>query len=459
MSSAVRSASAERVSVGLAVPPVGNVPLPKVQVVMVMGALERIDHRRPRVVAHAVRSHHVAGADVGERDRLAIDHLVETARTAACRIGRTMGEIRRTQFIEDKFSQAVGGDDALSRIIRNIVGYFRTRQPQAIAEFGRQLYPVVRIRILLDQESDPELSRDQIIQFAGEVSAKQRGIILAELAELLLVQAAQIHAVDEIDGCDMGIGPELGPRDHEIPAFIADVDAKRGALGAERAIAEIADPRGDQRATIGKHRLCRRRQQRPGDIIRVIHQVASDHVAAVRHTLAGSAIVLRHQQQPRRLDGVRRDDVDFCLDTTFAGFRSGLFLVGDIVDLADASVLDNDFIGDRVIDEVRASVGRLVQGNRRIIFGLDRADRNAIGIAGAGAAIPVGLGIARGRQASHLDLGDGLRHFEKFGLVVRQLRERIADALIEQRPRNPRHRIGMVLRKRDIEKALLLGIG
>ncbi len=190
----------------------------------------------------------------------------------------------------------------------------------------------------------------------------------------------------------------------------------------------------------------------------MIHQVSPDHVAAVGDALAGPALVLRHQEQPRRLDGVCGDDIDFGFDASFPRPRPGLLLVFDEFNLADAFVLDDDLAGDRVIDQLRAAVGRFVQCDCRIIFGLDRADRNAIGISGAGAAIAVRLGIARRRQAANLDRGDGLPHSEKFGLVFRQLRESFADALIEQRRRNPRHFVGVAFGKIDAEKALLIHI-
>src|ERR1700722_19814589 len=129
-----------------------------------------------------------------------------------------MGEIRRTQLVEEKFSHSTGGDDSLSRVIRKIVGYFRTRQPKAIRKFRRQRHPVVRIRILLDQKSDPELPRNQTVHFVGEVSAEQGGVIVAELAEFLGIYAARVHSIDEIDGRDVGIAAEFEAGNHEVPA-------------------------------------------------------------------------------------------------------------------------------------------------------------------------------------------------------------------------------------------------
>ena len=48
---------------------------------------------------------------------------------------------------------------------------------------------------------------------------------------------------------------------------------------------------------------------------------------------------------------------------------------------------------------------RVGQGDAGIVFGLDRADRDAVGVAGAGATILVGLGIARGSDLTAMLVG------------------------------------------------------
>ena len=104
-----------------------------------------------------------------------------------------------------------------------------------------------------------------------------------------------------------------------------------------------------------------------------------------------------------------------------------------------------------MIHQLRAAVGRFVQRNGRIIFGLDRTNRNATGIARAGAAIPVGLGISRRRLAPHRERGHGRRRSEKLerlGLVVGEMRERLVHVLVEKRRRDPRHRKGVAGRIR-----------
>ncbi len=90
---------------------------------------------------------------------------------------------------------------------------------------------------MLNQESKPELPCNQIVQLVGQVGAQQRNIILAELVEILCIEAARVHPIDKIDGRDVGIGAERGTRYHEIPSLVADIDPECRALGAERAVA------------------------------------------------------------------------------------------------------------------------------------------------------------------------------------------------------------------------------
>src|SRR5450631_4288363 len=111
---------------------------------------------------------------------------------------------------------------------------------------------------------------------------------------------------------------------------------------------------------------------------------------------------------------MRGNDVYLGLDATTARPWTSLVLVRDEVDSTDTIVrVDQNLAGDRMIHQLRAVVGRLVQRNGRIIFGLDRTNRNATGIARAGAAIPIGLGISRRRLAPHRERGHGRRRSEK----------------------------------------------
>src|SRR5262249_61299104 len=83
-------------------------------------------------------------------------------------------------------------------------------------------------------------------------------------------------------------------------------------------------------------------------------------------------------------------------------------LISYVLDLADQSVLTNDDLaGDGPLAQLHeAGVHRVVQRNRGIVFRLDRTDRNAIRVAGAGPAIPIWLGVARGRHAPDRNVGD-----------------------------------------------------
>ena len=60
---------------------------------------------------------------------------------------------------------------------------------------------------------------------------------------------------------------------------------------------------------------------------------------------------------------------------------------------ADVAVFaDDDLAGDGpVSNRHETGVHRVIKRDGRIVFRLDRADRNAVGVAGAGAPIPIGL--------------------------------------------------------------------
>jgi hypothetical protein len=133
------------------------------------------------------------------------------------------------------------------------------------------------------------LPGDEAVELPGEIHPEQRLVVRGQTADRGRVEAAGIRAIDEIERGDVGIGAELSSGDDEVPAFVADVDAERGALGAEWAVADIADAGRDQRAAVGIDRIRVRRQQAPGDIIRVIHQVPADQATAVGDAVAHAA--------------------------------------------------------------------------------------------------------------------------------------------------------------------------
>jgi hypothetical protein len=113
------------------------------------------------------------------------------------------------------------------------------------------------------------------------------------------------------------------------------------------------------------------------------------------------------------------------------------------VDLLDVAVFaDDDLAGDRAVPHLHESgVHRVVQRDGRIVFRLDRADRNAVGVAGAGTPIAIGLGIPRGRKASDANLLDPVVLLQEPDLIIRHGVERRADGLVCRRLRNLRHRV------------------
>ena len=129
-----------------------------------------------------------------------------------------------------------------------------------------------------------------------------------------------------------------------------------------------------------------------------------------------------------------------------------LVLVRDEVDPTDAIILDQNLAGDRTVDQPRAAVGRVVQCNGRIIFGLDRANRNATGIAGAGAAILDRVGNfappARLRTVSEVTGAAVPRNSRDLVSSSVKVRKRLVHVLVEKRRWDPRHRIGVAGGKR-----------
>ena len=188
----------------------------------------------------------------------------------------------------------------------------------------------------------------------------------------------------------------------------------------------------------------------------MIHQVAPHHVAAVRDAIGRPAAVFRHQQQPWSFDTVCRDDVDFGFHAS-ARPRS---CVPYKIDLADASIFPNDDIaGDCSVHNLHKSgICRVIQRHGGIVFRLDRTDRNAIRVAGAGATIPIRRGIARSRHAPDRNPGNQLSHSQEPGLGLGQgsLVQGFVDVLIRRRIRNFRHLVLVARRKFDSQICLLV---
>ena len=154
----------------------------------------------------------------------------------------------------------------------------------------------------------------------------------------------------------------------------------------------------------------------------MVHQVSSDHVARVGYAPGRPAAVFRHEQQSRGFDRIRRDDIDPGLDGAAFAPLPGIGLVSYELDLADQSVLtDDDLARDRALREFhKPRIPRVVQGDGWIVFRLDRTDRNAIRVAGAGATVLIRLRIARGRKVPDSNLGWRPFHFQELGLILAQ---------------------------------------
>src|SRR3954453_605852 len=127
----------------------------------------------------------------------------------------------------------------------------------------------------------------------------------------------------------------------------------------------------------------------------MIHQVLADGslaVLAVGHGVRG-ARVLRNEEQPWRLDGVAGEDIDFSGYPAAFRRRPVLAVIADVVDAADAAILvEQDLRGDGLVHHVDSpGPHRVGQRDARIIFGPDRTDRDAVGVAGANATVLIRL--------------------------------------------------------------------
>src|SRR5262249_25456407 len=105
-------------------------------------------------------------------------------------------------------------------------------------------------------------------------------------------------------------------------------------------------------------------------------------------------------------------------------------------DPADAAVaVDMDLRRDGLVAYVDVpGPQRVGQGDAGIVFGLDRADRDAVGVAGADAAGLIGVRVAGG-------WGGRGPPFEAVvaGAGPLKIRHRLLDCHVDKRQRNPRH--------------------
>ena len=152
------------------------------------------------------------------------------------------------------------------------------------------------------------------------------------------------------------------------PPAIVELNPEGAVIAPPVARARRLDARRRQRSSINPERLA---GQRPIELRWMIHQVAADLIARVRHAI-GQAIAARLQQQFRRLDAVRRDHEDL------AG-RAILRAVGTRHrQRRDAAIgADIDVRHDRLGHDLRAGPLRLGDVCRRVVLRLHRTNRNA----------------------------------------------------------------------------------
>ena len=140
--SAVRRLSAEIVKVGLAVAPVGNVPLPtRNRFLVIPRTLRVVDDGILPVGAHAVGAHDMAGADVGKRNLLAVDLLVEPGRIAPVDRVNSLTPILRTAD-----SSSGRPRRTLPRVVGDIVGDLRARKSETVGEVLGERHAIFRVR-------------------------------------------------------------------------------------------------------------------------------------------------------------------------------------------------------------------------------------------------------------------------------------------------------------------------
>ncbi len=209
-----------------------------------------------RIIAHAVGAHDVAGAHVVQRHILAVDRHFEAGRI----IVRNSGEIEPllgcAHLLEQKVLELLGRGQAALRVRRDVVGDLRPLQAETVGFLG-QCDAVMRIGSLLDQEADPELTCNCAVQHVDEGLAEQAVAVVT-----VNIEAAAVDAVEEVDGRHVGIAASGSAGHDEVPALVTDVDTERGALVAERAIAQVCDAGGDERTAVGEKLLLRDRPRR-----------------------------------------------------------------------------------------------------------------------------------------------------------------------------------------------------
>src|SRR5437588_1357562 len=305
-------------------------------------------------------------------------------RTGVVGFGRR-GVFRGAHLLENGTRRRLRRGETALGVFGQVIIDLRPRQAEPVRDTASQRHGVGIVRRLLDQEAEAELPRQIFVKFTNQVSAEQglRRLIALGIA----IEIAEVDAVDEIHRRGVGVAGR------EIPSFISDFDPERAAFTAKLAVPTDLNAGRRQWSAIAPYRV---RRQRPGQIERMIHQVLANRplaVLAVGDAGGGASLVIRHQEQPWRLDGVAGEDKDFSGYAAAFRLRPILLVVADVVDAADTAVLvEDDLRGDGLVHHVDPpGPHRVCQRHARIIFGLDRTDRNAVGVAGTDATVLIGL--------------------------------------------------------------------
>ena len=160
----------------------------------------------------------------------------------------------------------------------------------------------------------------------------------------------------------------------------------------------------------------------------MVHQVAADHVRAVRDTVREIA-VRGHQQDLRRLDAVRGDHEVLAFDA-MVGARLVLVDRG-----GDALVRPGlELVDDRAVDQLRAGLLGLLDVHDAVVHRADRADRHAVVVPATSRPAVVRAAVARDRLGHHVELR-----------VIAV--ERALDRLLVERQRQRRHRVRLLARR------------
>ena len=198
-------------------------------------------------------------------------------------------DVRGAQLGEDAVMDALRRGQAVAGVVANGVAQTWQRHPVVILVPSVQHHPVIGVRQLLDQGGQ--------LHMPG-------GLINGGVAQRLAAQPR----------FGQGAGQRQRPAGAPGPAGVADLDAQPGAACAHRAIAQVFDPGGGQRAAIGPHGLTR---QRPTQLDGMVHEMASHLVRAIGHP-GRRALGAGMKQQPRRLHGMGGKDVEAALGDPLA---------------------------------------------------------------------------------------------------------------------------------------------